>query len=133
LYLLGIASPTHPIPAACWYRFDRQPIEFGSYKFFGRGPLFTHQYSQAWLHLAGLRDGPPLNIDYFQNSVTATYANRAYCFSLRGIYPGYSDDLWASRFLTATSVIWPGEIRFQDATLTAVLFVCVRWLAYVRS
>jgi len=26
--------------------------------------------------------------------VTATYANRAYCFSLRGIYPGYSDDLW---------------------------------------
>jgi hypothetical protein len=94
LYLLGIASPTHPIPAACWYRFDRQPIEFGSYKFFGRGPLFTHQYSQAWLHLAGLRDGPPLNIDYFQNSVTATYANRAYCLSLRGIYPGYSDDLW---------------------------------------
>jgi hypothetical protein len=94
LYLLGIASPTHPIPIACWHRFDRQPIEFAGYKFFGRGPLFTHQYSQAWLYLAGLRDASPLNIDYFQNSVTATYAHRAYCLSLRGIYPGYSDDLW---------------------------------------
>jgi hypothetical protein len=94
LYLLGIGSPTHPIPTASWYRFDRQPIELGGYRFFGRGPLFTHQYSQAWLDLAGLRDGPPFNIDYFQNSVTATYANRAYCLSLRGIYPGYSEDLW---------------------------------------
>ena len=93
-YLLGIGSPTHPIPAASWYRFDRQPIELAGYKFFGRGPLFTHQYSQAWLDLAGLRDGPPFNIDYFQNSVIATYANRAYCLSLRGIYPGYSENLW---------------------------------------
>jgi hypothetical protein len=94
LYLLGIASPSHPIPATSWYRFDRQPIELAGYKFFGRGPLFTHQYSQAWMDLAGLRDGPPLNIDYFQNSAIATYAHRAYCLSLRGIYPSYSEDLW---------------------------------------
>jgi hypothetical protein len=94
LYLLAIASPNYPIPVRCWYGFDRQPIEFGAYKFVGRGPLFTHQYSQAWLHLAGLRDGPPLKIDYFQNSVVATYAHRAYCLSLRGIFPHYSDHLW---------------------------------------
>jgi hypothetical protein len=94
LYLLGIASSTHPIPARSWYSFDRQPIEFCGYKYCGRGPLFTHQYSQAWLHLAGLRDGPPFGIDYFQNSVTATYAHRAFCLSLRGIYPDYSEDLW---------------------------------------
>jgi hypothetical protein len=94
LYLLGIGSPTRPVPVASWYRFDRQPIEFGGYKFFGRGPLFTHQYSQAWVYLAGLRDGPPMHIDYFQNSVAATYAHREYCLSLRGLYPGYSRDLW---------------------------------------
>lgn len=94
LYLLGIGSPTHPIPVRSWYRFDRQPIEFCGYRYVGRGPLFTHQYSHAWLYLARLRDGPPFQIDYFQNSVVATYAHRAFCLSLRGIYPGYSEYLW---------------------------------------
>src|SRR5262249_29147976 len=47
-----------------------------------------------WLDLAGLRDGPPFGIDYFQNSIVATYANRAFCLSLRGIHPHYSELLW---------------------------------------
>jgi hypothetical protein len=94
LYLLGIASPTDPIPVESWYRFDRQPLKCCGYRFVGHGPLFTHQYSQAWLDLAGLRDGPPFEIDYFQNSVVATYAHRAYCLGLRAFYPDYSDNLW---------------------------------------
>ena len=54
------------------------------------------------------RDGPPFQIDYFQNSVTATYAHRAHCLALRGIYPGYSENLWG---ITASDsdigyVIW---------------------------
>ncbi|MGH9510969.1 MAG: glucoamylase family protein [Terriglobales bacterium] len=94
LYILAIGSPTHPIPAECWYRFARPEIEAYGYRFVGLGPLFTHQYSQAWLDLRNRRDGPPFDIDYFQNSVAATYAHRAYCLSLRGIYPSYSDYLW---------------------------------------
>lgn len=94
LYLLGIGSPTHPIPATCWYRVERQAAEVCGYRYIGRGPLFTHQYSQAWLALNGLRDGQPFEIDYFQNSVVATYAHRAYCLSLRGIHPHYSELLW---------------------------------------
>lgn len=94
LYLLGIASPTYPLPVRSWYLFDRQPIELCGYRYLGRGPLFTHQYSQAWLHLAGLRDGAPFQADYFQNSAVATYAHRAFCLSLRAIYSDYSDDLW---------------------------------------
>ncbi len=94
LYLLAIASPTHPIPVKTWYLFDRQPIEFCGYNYYGRGPIFTHQYSQAWMYTAGFRDGPPFEIDYFQNSVTATYAHRAFCLSLRGIYPSYSENVW---------------------------------------
>ncbi len=94
LHMLAIASPTYPIPARCWYLFERDPIELAGYRYVGRGPIFTHQYSQAWLYLANQRDGPPFEIDYFQNSVTATYALRAFCISLRGMYPSYSEDLW---------------------------------------
>ena len=86
------------------------------------GPLFTHQYSQAWLYLAALRDGPPYEIDYFRNSVTATYADRAYCLSLRGIYPGYSEYLWGT---TASDsdigyVIWGDPFPRRDLDGTVV-------------
>src|ERR1700676_45783 len=122
LYILGIGSPTYPIPAKTWYRFDRPVIEEFGYKFVGRGPLFTHQYSQAWLYLANRRDGPPFEIDYFQNSVTATYAHRAYCLSLRGIYPNYSEFLWG---ISASDsdigyVVWGNPLSRQDVDGTVV-------------
>jgi hypothetical protein len=122
LYVLGIGSPTHPIPAKTWYSFDRQPIEAYGYRFVGRGPLFTHQYSQAWMDLNGLRDGPPFEIDYFQNSAAATYAHRAFCLSLRGIYPGYSEHLWG---ITASDseigyVIWGDPLSRRDVDGTVV-------------
>jgi hypothetical protein len=96
LAFLAIASPTHGLPATCWYAFRRMEIELCGYRFVGRGPLFTHQYSQGWLHLAGLRDGPPFRLNYFQNSVTATYAFRALWNSLRSIYPGLHPDIWGN-------------------------------------
>ncbi len=116
LHLLAIGSPTHAVPARCWYSFDRQPIAFGGYEYLGRGLLFTHQYAQAWLKLKGLRDGPPFQVDYFQNSAVATYAHRAYCLSLRGMYPSYSNDLWG---ITASDsevgyVTWGSPISRRD-------------------
>jgi hypothetical protein len=108
LYLLGIASPTHPIPVRSWYCFDRPSIETHGYKFVGLGPLFTHQYSQTWLSLDNLSDGPPYEIEYFKNSVIATYAHRAHCLALRRMYPNYSENSWG---ITASDsdigyVIW---------------------------
>jgi hypothetical protein len=94
LEILAIGSPTNPIPVRCWYAFERDPIQLAGYSYVGRGPIFTHQFSQVWLSLANLRDGPPFGIDYFQNSVTATYALRAFCISLRGMYPSFSENLW---------------------------------------
>ena len=122
LYMLGIGSPTSPISPRSWYLFDREPIEFCGYKYAGRGPLFTHQYSQAWLSLANLRDGPPYSIDYFQNSVTATYAHRALCLSLRSMYPNYSENLWG---VTASDsdigyVIWGDPLSRRDIDGTVV-------------
>ena len=146
LYVLGIGSPTHPIPAACWYRFARPLMEAYGYKFVGHGPLFTHQYSQAWLDLAGVRDGPPFHIDYFQNSVAATYAHRAYCLSLRGFNSTYSEHLWG---ITASDsdigyVIWgePLSRRGVDGTVVpcaaggSLMFapeICLPTLRFMRN
>jgi hypothetical protein len=94
LSILAIGSPVHPIPVSSWYAFERDAVVFEDYRFIGAGPLFTHQFSHAWLDLEGLRDGPPLRVDYFTNSVVATLAHRAFCLSLRGMFPGYSEDLW---------------------------------------
>src|SRR4051794_6793072 len=94
LYVLGIASPLHPIPIRSWYAFTRDPVVFQGYHFVGAGPLFTHQFSHAWLDFRGLRDGPPFELDYFANSVTATLAHREFCLSLRSMFPGYSENLW---------------------------------------
>jgi hypothetical protein len=69
-------------------------VAFESYNYVGAGPLFTHQYSQAWLDMRGLRDGPPYELNYFRNSVIATMAHRAFCLSLRSLYPSYSEELW---------------------------------------
>jgi hypothetical protein len=94
LYLLGIGSPAHPIPISSWYAFKRDPVVFEEYRFVGAGPIFTHQFSHAWLDLEGLRDGPPFAIDYFRNSVIATLAHREFCLSLRGLFPGYNENIW---------------------------------------
>jgi hypothetical protein len=93
LYVLGIGAPLHPIPVSSWYAFVRDPVVYRDYRFVGAGPLFTHQFSQAWLDLQGLRDGT-FDLDYFDNSVIATMAHREFCVSLRSLFPGYSEDLW---------------------------------------
>ncbi|MEI9975953.1 MAG: glucoamylase family protein [Ignavibacteriota bacterium] len=94
LALLAIASPTRPVPDSTWYAFVRDPVVFREYRFIGAGPIFTHQFSHAWLDLEGLQDGPPLECNYFRNSVVATYAHRQYCLSLRGMFPSYSENVW---------------------------------------
>lgn len=94
LSLLAVASPTFPVSASTWYAFERDPVVFEDYRFVGAGPLFTHQFSHAWIDLRGRRDGPPLECDYFRNSVVATLAHRAYCLSLRSMFPGYSENIW---------------------------------------
>jgi hypothetical protein len=94
LQLLAIGSAPHPIPVEAWYRFERDPAMFDHYRWIGRGPIFTHQYSHAWIDYRGLRDGPPFEINYFNNSIIATRAHRAFCLSLRGEFPSFSENLW---------------------------------------
>lgn len=114
LYLLAIGSPTHPIEPAAWYGWKREWINYGGYRYLSSGaPLFTHQYSHAWVDYRGRKEARPPHIDYFQNSVAATRAHRAFCLDLAGEFPGYDDNVWG---ITASDsakgyVAWGGPPR----------------------
>jgi hypothetical protein len=89
LYLLAIGSPTHPVSPDTWSAFTRPPMTFGPYSYIsGRDPLFVHQFSHAWFDFARQRDA---YANYFENSITATLAHKAFCLSLKR---GYTDDYW---------------------------------------
>jgi hypothetical protein len=95
IYLLAIGSPTHSIPADSWYAWERTKVTYAGMTFMSDAPLFTHQYPQAWFDLRGLRDAAPSNVDYFENSIRATKANRAFCISLAKEFPkSYSEEIW---------------------------------------
>jgi hypothetical protein len=95
LYILGIGSPTHPLPAASWDAWSRPTVRFDGFTFVGGAdPLFVHQYSHAWIDFRGGRESREPHIDWWENSVTATRAHKAFCLSLAGRFPGYTDEIW---------------------------------------
>jgi hypothetical protein len=116
LYLLAIGSPTHPIPAESWHAWTRPSTTFQGYEYVsGADPLFVHQYSHAWVDFRGWRDARAPQIDWFENSVVATRAHKAFCLSLSAEFPGYSDRVWG---ITASDsrkgyVAWGGPPRHE--------------------
>ena len=114
LYLLGIGSPTHAIPAASWRAWSRPAMTFERFTYVsGADPLFVHQYSHAWVDFRGRRESEPPRIDWFENSTIATRAHKAFCLGLAKEFPGYSDDVWG---ITASDsqkgyVAWGGPPR----------------------
>ncbi|HTS34939.1 MAG TPA: glucoamylase family protein [Candidatus Solibacter sp.] len=92
IYLLAMGSPTHAISSESWEAWTRPTVKFQGIEYIsGNDPLFTHQYSQAWFDFRHKRDA---YADYFENSVKATKAHKAFCLSLRDEFPDYSDHLW---------------------------------------
>jgi hypothetical protein len=92
MYLLGLGSETHPLPATAWDAWKRTQFEYDGIRYIGSfAPLFVHQYSQAWFDFRGKRDQ---FADYFENSAIATDVHRRFCVDLHGQFSDYSDDLW---------------------------------------
>jgi len=120
LYLLGIGAPRDSLPAACWDAWRREPVTVYGVRTFVNSPaLFTHQYSHAWFDLRGQHDQ---FIDYWQNSVDATLAQREWSATLSTRFNRWSSDLWG---LTASDsargyVNWGGpevSIDHLDGTV----------------
>jgi hypothetical protein len=102
LYVLGIGSPTHPISADAWDNWKLPVVDVGGYTYVSGGPLFIHQYSQAWVDLrdrgtpgASLVDMMEPHVNYFANSVAATRAEQeVFAKQLSRAFPKYSANIW---------------------------------------
>lgn len=94
LYLLGMGSPTYPLPAASWHAWKRTWTDYAGFRFLNAAPLFAHQYSHAYVDYRDRFEPDPPYVNFFINSIAATLANRAFCMSLSDRFRDYSGDLW---------------------------------------
>ena len=115
LYLLAIGSPTHPISPRSWAALWRDRYRYEGYVYFTTigVPLFMHQYAHAWIDYRDRRETSGDHIDYFENSVNATLAHRAFCMHLAGEFRGYGPEIWG---ITASDSVkgylaWGGPPR----------------------
>ncbi|HVX66429.1 MAG TPA: glucoamylase family protein [Bryobacteraceae bacterium] len=120
-----MGSASHPIPPAAWSGWQRPKRESEPGRFFveSPAPLFVHQYSHAWFDFRGLRDG---DIDYFENSRTATILHREFCIGLRDRFPWFSENMWG---ITASEsrygyIDWGGPNSAANAKIDGTLVPC---------
>lgn len=92
LYLLGIGAPREPLRAESWHAWSRRrTAQHEGRAFIQCGPLFAHQYAHGWFDFRGQRDD---YADYWQNSVDATLAQRAWSAQQSSRFPHWSEELW---------------------------------------
>jgi len=112
LYVLGLGSPTHPLPEesyAAWastYKWERC---YGQ-EFLYAGPLFTHQLSHVWIDFRGIQDAfmRAKGIDYFENSRRATYVQQLYAINNPLRFKDYGPHCWG-----ITSSEGPGPVTVK--------------------
>lgn len=122
LYILGLASPTFPLPEEsyrAWTRTYKWKSLYG-HEFLYAGPLFIHHLSHMWIDFRGIQDEymRAKAIDYFENSRRAIYAQQAYAMRNPKKFVGYDRYSWG---ITATDGPGPAvrrvngrRIRFYD-------------------
>ena len=118
LYVLGLASPTHPLPENSYLGWTAtyQWENIYGYDLLYAGPLFVHQYSQAWIDFDGIQDRfmREKGSDYFENSRRATQVQREYARRNPFGFRGYGKDCWgisANEGPGFTSVKINGRVR----------------------
>jgi hypothetical protein len=98
LYLLGLGSPTHPLPAESYAAFcaTYQWKKIYDRELLYSGPLFTHQLSQLWIDFRDIRDAymRERDSDYFKNSREATYVQQEYAVKNPSQFAGYGEHCW---------------------------------------
>jgi hypothetical protein len=98
LYVLGLGSPTYPLPPESYAAFCST---YEWKQLYGRellysGPLFTHQLSHLWIDFCGLRDAfmRDHRSDYCENSRQATFVQQAYAMHNPMQFEGYGEHCW---------------------------------------
>lgn len=118
LYVLGLASPTFPLPEdsyRAWTRTYKWKKLYG-HEFLYGGPLFLHHLSHLWIDFRGIQDEYMSGkaIDYFENSRRAIYAQQAYAMRNPKNYIGYDRYCWG---VTASDGPGPALRKFRGRTI----------------
>ena len=119
LYILGLASPTMPLPPSAWQvyasTFDfHWQNDFGEWHL-GFPPLFGHQFSHVWIDFRDIRDAymRGKNMDYFDNTRKAIYAQRGYAIANPMHWKGYNHLIWG---LTACDGPTDAKLPYEGET-----------------
>jgi hypothetical protein len=98
LYLIGLGSPTHPLPIESYAKWAStyQWRKIYDREFLYAGPLFIHQISHIWVDFRGIQDEymRGRGIDYFENSRRAAYVQRQYAIENPHQFDGYAANCW---------------------------------------
>lgn len=98
LYVLALASPTHPLSPDCYAAWTAtyQWENIYDYEYLYAGPLFIHQFSHVWIDFDGIRDQfmREKRSDYFENSRRAVSMQREFARRNPHDYAGYGEDCW---------------------------------------
>ncbi len=95
LYVLGVSSPTFPIDKSMYDAFKRNKSDYKDIKdiiYTYCGTLFTYQYSHAWIDFRNKKDKN--GVDWFENSIKATKANKQYCIDSKEKFRTYGENSW---------------------------------------
>ena len=95
VYVLGLGSPTYPLPEACYqartatYQWEN----LYGFEYLHAGPLFIHQFSHLWIDFRGIQDAfmRGMDSDYFENSRRAVYVQREYAMRNTCGFRGYHE------------------------------------------
>ena len=111
IYLLGLGSPTHPLPP------ESYPAWSSTYKwkriygieYLYAGPLFIHQLSHVWVDFRGIRDKfmRQHDLDYFENSRRATFAQQQYAIRNPREFEHFDEFCWG---ITSSDGPGPGTL-----------------------
>ena len=98
LYVLGLGSPTHPLPEEsypAWLSTYRWKKVY-DHELLYAGPLFIHQLSHVWIDFRGIQDSfmRERGLDYFENSRRATYVQQEYATHNPLEFAGYGKNCW---------------------------------------
>jgi hypothetical protein len=98
LNVLGLASPTYPLPPECYaaYCSTYQWKQIYGRDLLYSGPLFTHQLSHMWIDFRSIRDPfmRERDGDYFENSRQATFVQQEYAVRNPHEFTGYGKHCW---------------------------------------
>ncbi|MDR3491404.1 MAG: glucoamylase family protein [Gammaproteobacteria bacterium] len=114
LYILGLGSPTHPLPESSytsWVSTYEWKQIYG-YDYLYAGSLFTHQFSHVWVDFRDIQDAfmREKNSNYFENSRRATYIQHEYAINNPMDFVGYSACCWG---LTASDGPGPEILKIN--------------------